>query len=170
LPRALDALSTPPLDEGTADFQPTNLEVVTVDVGNPATNVIPGEIRVVFNIRFNDCWTPATLEAEIRRRLAATGARHELTFDPTNAVSFLTPRGPFTDLVCDAVADVTGRRPDLSTGGGTSDARFLKDLCPVVELGLTRGNMHGVDEHVALDELEALSRIYERILRRYFSG
>jgi succinyl-diaminopimelate desuccinylase len=169
LPRALDALFSPPLDEGTPDFQPTNLEVASVDVGNPATNVIPGEVRIVFNIRFNDRWTPPTLEAEIRRRLGATGAKHELTFDPTNAVSFLTPRGPFTDLVSDAVEDVTGRRPELSTGGGTSDARFIKDLCPVVELGLLSGNMHGVDEHASVEDLEALALIYERVLRRYFA-
>jgi succinyl-diaminopimelate desuccinylase len=170
LPRALDALLTPPLDAGTLDFQPTNLEIVTVDVGNPATNVIPGEVRAVFNIRFNDFWTPESLAAEIRRRLDAAGARYELTFDPCNAVAFLTKRGPFTDLVCEAVADVTGRRPELSTGGGTSDARFIKDICPVVELGLRSGNMHGVDEHADLDDLDALSRIYERVLARYFAG
>ena len=170
LPRALDALLTPPLDGGTQDFQPSNLEIVTVDVGNPATNVIPGEVRAVFNIRFNDLWTPETLAAEIRRRLDATAVRYELAFDPCNAVAFLTQRGPFTDLVSDAVADVAGRRPDLSTGGGTSDARFIKDLCPVVELGLLSGNMHGVDEHADLDDLDALSRIYERILVRYFAG
>jgi len=170
LPRALDALFTPALDDGAPDFQPSNLEVTTVDVGNPASNVIPGEVRAVFNIRFNDRWTPATLEAEIRRRLDASGVRYELAFDPTNAVSFLTPRGPFTDLVSDAVEEVTGHRPELSTGGGTSDARFIKDICPVVELGLLSGAMHGIDEHAALDDLEALSLIYERILRRYFAG
>jgi succinyl-diaminopimelate desuccinylase len=168
LARALDALQAEPLDAGTPDFQPTNLEVVTVDVGNRASNVIPGEVRLVFNIRFNDRWTPETLEAEIRRRLA--GLRHELTFDPTNAVAFLTPRGPFTDLVADAVAEITGRRPELSTGGGTSDARFIKDICPVVELGLLSGAMHGLDEHAALDDLADLSRIYERILQLYFAG
>ena len=170
LPRALDALLAPPLDAGTTDFQPTNLEIVTIDVGNRATNVIPGEVRVVFNIRFNDRWTPETLAAEIRRRLAAVGANHELAFDPCNAVSFVTERGAFTDLVSDAVFDVTGRRPELSTGGGTSDARFIKDICPVVELGLLSGNMHGVDEYADLADLDALSRIYERVLQRYFSG
>ena len=169
LPRALDALLAPPLDAGTADFDPTNLEIVSVDVGNAAPNVIPGDVRVVFNIRFNDIWTPETLGLEIRHRIAATGAVHELVFDPTNAVSFLTPRGAFTDLVSAAVEQVTGRRPKLATGGGTSDARFIKDICPVVELGLTSGNMHGIDEYAALDDLEALSRVYERILQLYFA-
>ena len=170
LPRALDALLIPGLDAGTPDFQPTHLEVASVDVGNPASNVIPGEVRAVFNIRFNDLWTPETLAAEIRRRLDATGAVYELAFDPCNAVAFLTPRGAFTDLVVGAVADVTGRTPELSTGGGTSDARFIKDICPVVELGLKSGNMHGVDEYADLDDLAALARIYERILVRYFAG
>ena len=134
----LSALHAPPLDAGGADFEPSNLEVVSVDVGNPAANVIPGEVRLVFNIRFNDAWTPETLSAEIARRVeaAAGGARFTLTFDPTNAVAFLTKRGPFTDLVAAAVEDVTGVGPALSTSGGTSDARFIKTICPVVELGL----------------------------------
>ena len=168
----LDALQGPPLDDGAADFQPSNLEIVTVDVGNPATNVIPGEVRLVFNIRFNDLWTPQTLSAEIERRVAAAagGARVTLSFDPTNAVAFLTPRGAFTDLVAKAVEDVTGRRPKLSTSGGTSDARFIKDACPVVEFGLVGATMHGVDERVGVDELEALSRVYERALELYFSA
>ena len=170
LPRVLDALLAPPLDAGTQDFQPTNLEIASVDVGNPASNVIPGEVRVVFNLRFNDTWTPETLSTELRRRLDATGARFELAFDPCNAVAFLTPRGPFTDLVSDAVEETTGRKPELSTGGGTSDARFIKDICPVVELGLLSGGMHGIDEHADVADLEALSLIYERILVRYFTG
>ena len=170
LPRAIEALLGEPLDTGTADFDPSNLEITSVDVGNPATNVIPGEVRAVFNIRFNDLWSPESLADEIRRRLAARGVRHELTFDPTNAVSFLTPRGPFTDLVALAVEQETGARPKLSTGGGTSDARFIKDICPVVELGLLSGGMHGIDEHASLDDLEALSQIYERILRLYFAS
>jgi succinyl-diaminopimelate desuccinylase len=168
--RVLDALLTLPLDTGTPDFDPTNLEIVSIDIGNPATNVIPGEVRIVFNIRFNDRWTPATLADEIRLRLQATGAVHELAFDPTNAVSFLTPRGTFTDLVSLAVEQITGRKPRLSTGGGTSDARFIKEMCPVVELGLTSGNMHGIDEYASLDDLEALSRIYARILQLYFAA
>ena len=168
----LTALQTPPLDRGTPDFEASNLEFVSVDVGNPATNVIPGEVRLVFNIRFNDLWTPPTLSAEIERRVAAAagGARVALSFDPTNAVAFRTARGAFTDLMAKAVEDVTGRRPKLSTSGGTSDARFIKDACPVVEIGLVGATMHGVDERVPLDDLEALSRVYERALELYFSG
>ena len=167
----LAALLAPPLDQGNADFQPSNLEVVSVDVGNPAANVIPGEVRLAFNVRFNDLWTPELLAAEIARRVgaAAGGARTTLAFEPTNAVAFLTRPGPFTDLVAAAVLDVTGRRPELSTGGGTSDARFIKNACPVVELGLVNATIHAVDERVALDDLEALSRIYERALELYFA-
>ncbi len=168
----LTALQTPPLDRGTPDFEASNLEVVSVDVGNPATNVIPGEVRLVFNIRFNDLWTPESLSAEIERRVAAAagGARVAVSFDPTNAVAFLTQRGAFTDLVARAVEDVTGRRPELSTSGGTSDARFIKDACPVVEIGLVGATMHGVDERAPLDDLETLSRLYERVLELYFSA
>ena len=168
----LTALFSPPLDEGNADFEPTNLEVVSVDVGNPAFNVIPGEVKLAFNIRFNDVWTPETLSEEIRRRVAAAdgGKRATVSFEPTNAVALLTKPGPFTDLVAAAVRDVTGRTPALSTGGGTSDARFIKNACPVVELGLVNATIHAVDERVRLDDLEALSRIYERVLERYFSA
>jgi succinyl-diaminopimelate desuccinylase len=167
----LDALQAPALDSGTADFDPSNLEIVSVDVGNPATNVIPGEVRLVFNARFNDRWTPATLSAEIERRVAAAakGARYGLAFDPTNAVAFLTARGPFTDLVARAIEETTGRKPKLSTSGGTSDARFIKNACPVVEIGLVGATVHAVDERVAVDDLEALSRIYERALELYFA-
>ena len=168
----LGALHAPPLDAGTADFGASNLEVVTVDTGNRATNVIPAEVRLVFNIRFNATWTPATLAAEIARRVAgaAPEGKYELTFEPTNAVAFLTERGPFTDLVSQAVREVTGRAPALSTGGGTSDARFIKDACPVVELGLVGASMHGVDEHAEVADVEALTRIYERTLELYFVG
>ena len=166
----LTALFSPPLDRGNADFEPSNLEVVSVDVGNPAYNVIPGEARLRFNIRFNDLWTLESLSAEIRRRVeAADGAkRATVTFEPSNAVAFLTKPGAFTDLVAKAVGDVTGRKPALSTGGGTSDARFIKNACPVVELGLVNATIHAVDERVAPGDLEALSRIYERALELYF--
>ena len=123
------------------------------------------------NVRFNDRWTPDSLAAEIKRRVAAAdvGGRATLTFEPTNAVAFLTKPGPFTDLVAEAVMEVTGRKPSLSTGGGTSDARFIKNACPVVELGLVNATIHAVNERVALDDLEALSRIYERALELYFA-
>ena len=168
----LDALQSPKLDAGTPDFDPSNLEIVSVDVGNPAANVIPAEVRLVFNARFNDSWTPQTLRAEIERRIgaAAGGARFTLAFDPTNADAFLTARGAFTDLVARAIEDVTGRRPKLSTGGGTSDARFIKDACPVIELGLVGATMHAVDERVSVADLEALSRVYERTLELYFAA
>jgi succinyl-diaminopimelate desuccinylase len=167
----LTALLSPPLDQGNADFEPTNLEVVSVDVGNPAFNVIPGEVRLKFNVRFNDLWTHDSLAVEIRRRLAAAdaGGRATLTFEPSNASAFLTKPGPFTDLVVRAVQDVTGRKPSLSTGGGTSDARFIKNACPVVELGLVNATIHAVNERVPVDDLEALSRIYERALELYFA-
>jgi succinyl-diaminopimelate desuccinylase len=167
----LTALLEPPLDQGDADFEPSNLEVTSVDVGNTAANVVPGEVRLAFNVRFNDLWTPESLEAEIARRVAASGAgaRATLTFEPTNAVAFLTRPGPFTDLIAAAVHDVTGRRPELSTGGGTSDARFIKNACPVVELGLVNATIHAIDERVTLDDLEALTQIYERAMERYFA-
>ncbi len=169
--RLLTALRGTPLDAGTPHFDASNLEITTIDVGNPATNVIPGEARATFNIRFNDLWSPDTLEAEIRRRVAsvADGARYDLAFDPTNAVAFLTAPGPFVDLVTEAVAVETGRRPALSTTGGTSDARFIKAFCPVVEFGLVGKTMHAVDERVAISELESLTAIYGRILEAYFA-
>jgi succinyl-diaminopimelate desuccinylase len=171
--RALASMLTAllsPLDRGNADFEPSNLEVTSVDVGNPAANVIPGEARLAFNVRFNDLWTPESLSTEIARRVATVGARTTLSFEPTNAVAFLTKPGPFTDLVAAAVQDVTGRKPSLSTGGGTSDARFIKNACPTVELGLVNATIHAVDERVPLEALEALSLIYERALDRYFAA
>jgi succinyl-diaminopimelate desuccinylase len=167
----LSALLSPPLDSGNADFERTNLEVVSVDVGNPAFNVIPGEVRLKFNVRFNNLWTHETLEAEIKRRVAAAdgGGRATVSFEPSNASAFLTKPGPFTDLVAQAVTDVTGRKPVLSTGGGTSDARFIKNACPVVELGLVNATIHAVNERAALDDLDALSRVYERALELYFA-
>ena len=166
----LTALQSPPLDAGTPDFDASNLEIVSVDVGNGAANVIPGEVRIVFNTRFNDLWSPESLRAEIEKRLAgaADGAAYELKFDATNAIAFLTPSGAFTALLSDAVHDVTGRRPELSTSGGTSDARFIHKACPVVELGLVGQTMHGVDERAPVADIEALARIYERAYALYF--
>jgi succinyl-diaminopimelate desuccinylase len=169
--RLLAALDATPLDAGTQYFDPSNLEVTTLDVGNPATNVIPGEARAVFNIRFNDLWTPETLAAEIDRRLreaAGNGVRYALDIRPTNAVAFLTEPGPFVAMVTEAVAAETGKRPALSTTGGTSDARFIKSHCPVVEYGVVGQTMHQVDECVAVADLMTLERVTHRLLASYF--
>src|SRR5208337_4602268 len=132
------ALKEKPLDSGTDWFDASNLEITSIDIGNEATNVIPGEARVRFNIRFNELWTPESLKAEILRRLlsARPAEKFELDFDPCNAVSFITEPGPFTELVAKAIEAETGRRPEFSTSGGTSDARFIARYGAVVEFGL----------------------------------
>lgn len=170
--RLLAALDATPLDAGTQHFDPSNLEVTTLDVGNPATNVVPAQAKAVFNIRFNDVWTPETLAAEIERRLheaAGNTVRYEISFEPTNAVAFLTQPGPFVAMVADAVEAETGQRPALSTTGGTSDARFIKSYCPVVEYGPVGKTMHQVNESVAVADLLALERITHRLLTAYFA-
>ncbi|SIR22280.1 succinyl-diaminopimelate desuccinylase [Bosea sp. TND4EK4] len=171
--RLLAALDATPLDAGTAHFDASNLEMTTLDVGNPASNIIPAQAKAVFNIRFNDLWTPDTLAAEIDRRLreaAGNTVRYEVTFQPTNAVAFLTQPGPFVEMVVNAVAAETGKRPALSTTGGTSDARFIKSYCPVVEYGVVGKTMHQVDECVAVADLDALTRITQRLLGTYFAA
>ena len=169
--RLLSALLATPLDRGTQHFDASNLEITTCDVGNAATNVIANEARATFNIRFNDMWTPDSLAQEIGQRLdaVAQAARYTLTFDPTNAIAFLTKPGPFVEQVSQAVESVTGRRPKLSTTGGTSDARFITAYCPVVEFGLVGQTMHAVDERVAVNDLEQLRAIYRRALELYFA-
>jgi succinyl-diaminopimelate desuccinylase len=170
--RLLDGLLREPLDKGTQHFDASNLEVTTLDVGNAAANVIPAEARATFNIRFNDRWVPQTLEAELRNRLQTAGGnsvRYALTFEPTNAVSFLTEPDAFVTKVADAIAAETGRRPALSTSGGTSDARFIKNYCPVIEFGLVGQTMHQTDERVAVADLDCLAAIYGRIIRSYFA-
>ncbi len=169
LARMIVALTETPLDPGTAHFQPSTLQVSTIDVGNPATNVIPAEARASFNSRFNDGFNPASLEAEVRRRLDSVGGEYELRTE-CSGVSFVTPPGPLSALVTDAVRAVTGLTPELSTTGGTSDARFIKDYCPVIEFGLAGATMHKVDEHVAIADILQLSEIYERILESYFNA
>ena len=169
LMRVLAALKAEPLDAGTAHFDPSNLEVVTVDTGNPSANVIPATCRARFNIRFNDTWTPETLAAEIRRRVAgAEAGAHRLEFLPCNALAFVTEPGPFTQIVAEAVEAETGVVPILSTTGGTSDARFITRDCPVVEFGLVGQTMHAVDERVSLDDLAMLQNVYAGVLGRYF--
>lgn len=166
LVRLLGALLAKPFDEGTPHFDPSNLELVSVDTGNPADNVIPAEARARFNIRFNDRWTATSLRAEIEARVdeAAGAARATLAFDPCNALPFVTAPGPFTALVVDAVMAVTGRRPVLSTTGGTSDARFLAPHCPVVEFGVVGQSMHAVDEHVAVADIDRLVAVYRQVI------
>jgi succinyl-diaminopimelate desuccinylase len=171
--RLMEALLARPLDSGTEHFDASNLEVTTIDVGNPASNVIPATARATFNIRFNDTWTPESLEAELARRLreaAGNTVRYSLEVDPTNAVAFLTPPDRFVTFMADAIEAETGRRPRLSTTGGTSDARFIKDACPVVEFGLVGQTMHQIDERVAVTDLDRLTAIYRRILEAYFAA
>lgn len=170
LMRLLASLETP-LDGGNAWFEPSNLEVVGLDTGNSAFNVIPAGASARLNVRFNDSWSLETLEAEIRARLAGASGnvvRWELQPQRGNSDSFVTRPGRFVDVVAGAIERVTGRRPALSTTGGTSDARFIKNYCPVVEFGLVGKTMHQIDEHVRLDDLAGLAEIYREILRAYF--
>jgi succinyl-diaminopimelate desuccinylase len=167
------ALTNEPLDQGSAHFQPSNLEFTSVDVGNPTVNLIPGEARARFNIRFNDCHTQASLKELIEQRAAKAAAgriRFALQWEPSNADVFVVETGPFTDLVAGAITEVTKRKPELSTTGGTSDARFIKNYCPVVEFGLVGQTMHQTDERVPLAELAALTAIYRRVLEKYFAS
>jgi succinyl-diaminopimelate desuccinylase len=165
------ALMNEPLDEGSAHFQPSNLEFTSVDVGNPAVNVIPAEARARFNLRYNDRHTEASLKSLIEAcAAAARAARWRIDWEPSNAPVFLTRPGPFVDLVSAAVAAVTGRTPALSTSGGTSDARFIKDYCPVVEFGLANSTMHKIDECVPTADLVALTAIYRKIIEDYFGA
>lgn len=155
-----------PLDKGTDFFPASNLEFTSVDVGNSARNVIPAKAVAKFNIRFNDFWTSKTLETELRRRLAGVNdpGRFELVCHPTNAEAFLTQPGPFVELVASAVEAETGLRPEASTTGGTSDARFIQAYCPVIEFGIVGKTMHKVDERASIAEIDTLSRIYGRII------
>lgn len=170
LMRLMAALKAP-LDEGTQHFAPSNLEFTSVDVNNPARNVIPAQAMAKFNIRFNDRWTSQTLEAELRRRLAGVNdaAEHSLICHPTNAESFLTEPGPFVERVAKAVEAETGVKPVLSTTGGTSDARFIQAYCPVIEFGVVGKTMHKIDERVAIADVEGLARVYGRVIRDYFA-
>ena len=167
----LDRLTARRLDEGAPHFERSNLEVTSVDVGNPAHNVIPAKAQAKFNIRFNTRHEGEVLKRWINDEAAAAGhgflGRIDLDLKVTGE-AFLTPPGPFTDLLKAAVREATGREPALTTGGGTSDARFIKDYCPVAEFGLVGATMHQVDEHVDVADIEMLSRIYADVLHRYF--
>jgi succinyl-diaminopimelate desuccinylase len=172
LARIIDRLSTTPLDHGTAHFQPSSLEATIVSAPNSATNVIPGSARANFNIRYNDLHSRPRIEAWVGEHCAQVarevGARFSLAFEGTGDV-FLTKPGPLVDTMRAAIEGVTGRAPALSTNGGTSDARFIKDFCPVVEVGLRNATAHQVDEHVPVADLTTLTAIYRRFIEAYFA-
>jgi succinyl-diaminopimelate desuccinylase len=169
--RLLARLQDKVLDEGYPEFQPSNLEVTLIDVPNTATNIIPGVARARLNIRFNPSHTGAALAAWIEgeAQSAAEGFPGKVTVTPQiSGEAFLTQPGPFTDVVAGAVREAAGREPELSTTGGTSDARFIRALCPVVELGLVGKTMHAVDERAPVAEIRLLQKVYERLIARYF--
>ena len=171
--RVLDRFYDEPLDHGTAHFSPSNLEVTSIDVGNEVVNVIPAKAEARFNIRFNDRHEAKTLETLLRQRtvqaLEGTDLGFTLVFEPPSQ-AFITTPGPLDALLSEAVRDVTGLMPSLSTDGGTSDARFIKDLCPVVEFGLLTASIHKIDEHVAVADLTRLTAIYQQFLELYFAN
>lgn len=165
--RMLDALSDYVFDKGSAYFPSTNLEVTSIDVGNKAGNVIPAAGSAAFNIRFNDRWTSETLGAKVREILDKVG--HDYTLELScGAESFITRPGDWSHTVLRAVQDVTGRKAEYTTNGGTSDARFIVNYCPVVEFGVLNKTIHQIDEHAAVSDLETLTRVYERMLMLYF--
>jgi succinyl-diaminopimelate desuccinylase len=169
--RLIVALSDEPLDHGSAQFQASNLEFTSVDVGNAATNVIPGQAQAKFNIRFNDNHSHESLRQLVEQRLAKAAGnriRARIVWEPSNSNVFVTKPGAFTDLAVAAIEDVTGRKPELSTSGGTSDARFISRYCPVIEFGLVGQTMHQVDERTPVTDLEKLTKIYRGVLERYF--
>jgi succinyl-diaminopimelate desuccinylase len=167
----MSALMAAPLDRGSAQFTASNLEFTSIDIRNPVVNLIPGEARARFNIRFNDSHSQVSLKMLIEKRAAEAAAgriRWHIDWEPSNADSFVTGPGAFVDLVSGAIQEVTGKKPELSTTGGTSDARFIKDYCPVLEFGLVGQTMHQVDERTAVADLTTLTAVYRAILERYF--
>ncbi len=163
----LTALSGTALDEGTEHFQPSHLTITSVDVGNPVANVIPARAEAAFNVRFNDLHTSASLERRFRQQCAAIGGRFDLRID-VSGEAFLTPPGDLAEIVIGAVERIVGRRPVTDTGGGTSDARFIKGCCPVAEFGLTAEGAHKIDESVAVADMRALVDIYGAVLDGFF--
>lgn len=173
-----EALKNPVLDKGSENFEPSNLEITTIDTGNTATNVIPQQSVIRFNVRYNDNWTAETLKQEIKKRLNSVKLEKKGSLVPTFKIDwvispggvFLTKNDELVGCLSNAIKTVTGRTPELSTSGGTSDARFIKDYCPVVEFGLVGKTMHMVDECVAIDDLEKLTKIYENFLATFFNA
>lgn len=173
LARLIDRLSSTPLDTGTPDFEPSSLQVTVISAPNTATNVIPGEARAKFNIRYNDLWRRPKVEAWVREQLDAAardiGARYDVSFSGTGDV-FLTRPGPLVETMRRAVTELTGRNPSLTTNGGTSDARFIQAYCPVIEFGLVNETIHAVDERCPVAHLVQLTDIYERFIAGYFGA
>jgi succinyl-diaminopimelate desuccinylase len=173
LARLIDRLSSTRLDQGAPFFEPSNVQVTVISVPNTAANVIPGAARATFNVRYNTNWTAETLEAYLRQLLDAAAAevdaRYLMSLQGSGDV-FLTEPGPLVDTLTAAVLAETGRKPALTTTGGTSDARFIKDYCPVVEFGLVNETIHQVDERVPLADLVSLTAIYRRFIAGYFAS
>jgi succinyl-diaminopimelate desuccinylase len=170
--RLMDVLSSRVLDDGTDHFDPSSLQVLTIDTGNPATNVIPAQTKATLNIRFNDVHTSTDLTDWMQKETDRIAADFDVTIEmrvKVSGESFVTPPGDLSDLISGAVEAETGRKPVLSTSGGTSDARFVKSHCPVVEFGLVGKTMHQVDERVAVDQIGQLKAIYTRIMADYFA-
>lgn len=170
--RKLLHLSETPLDEGYERFQPSSLQVTDIHIGNPAHNVIPEKATARFNIRFNPNWTGVSIEAWLRKQLDTLASTLGASYEMKAIVSgeaFLTTDTKFLGLIADCVEEKTGRKPEYSTTGGTSDARFIKDYAPVAEFGLVGATMHQTDEHVAVTDIATLTDIYEDILKRYYA-
>lgn len=178
LAKLVDVLASHKFDQGTEYFQPTNLEVVSIDVGNTASNVIPGQGKAKFNVRFNDQWrvknkgkdNTRSIDQEIRKILDTVGTPYELEFTESDSRSFLTSPGKWTEMVRQAVIDVTGKTPAYTTNGGTSDARFVVEYCPVVEFGPINATIHQINENAGVQVLEDLTRVYVRLLELYFKS
>ena len=169
LVKMLSALIAEPMDEGNPHFPASTVALTSVDVGNAATNVIPSTATARFNIRFNSNFDGAGVDAWVRSRIETVSEDYRLS-GSVSGESFLTPPGPLSDMVAAAVRARTGTEPRLSTTGGTSDARFIKDYCPVIEFGLVGQTMHKVDERAAVDDIHALAEIYHDVLDRFFAG
>jgi succinyl-diaminopimelate desuccinylase len=171
--KMLDALNSDMLDTGSDHFPASNLEITTIDVGNPAANVLPAKIEAGFNIRFNDLHSGSSLEKRLGKIVETIAAENETRYGLEFSISgesFLTPPGPLSEIIQHAAKKITGRKPELSTSGGTSDARFIKSYCPVVEFGLINATAHKIDEHAAVDDLHALADVYDAVLEAYFTG
>ena len=169
LMKMLDAITREPWDEGSEHFPPSHAVITTVDVGNPVPNVIPAKAEARINIRFNDRHSGAGLDKLLRRRFDGVGGDYELNVR-VSGEPFLVPPGPLSGIMVAAVEKATGRKPELSTTGGTSDARFIKDHCPVAEFGMTNETAHKADENALITDIHLLADIYQAVLDGFFTN